>query len=131
MTRKTKAEKIAERAAYNAALEAEQEAAYFPRLMNTLARASKLSDYELTVDVPSLDVINSAPVFVIRERNERNEYWLASTWSNENQSILEDLIDDIQRLENKIAETEKKARIRRAAIAKLTPEERVALNIIV
>ena len=127
MTRKTKAEKIAEQAAYNAALEAEQEAAYFPLLMNTLARASKLSDYELTVEYT---VIDPAPVFVLRARNARAKYSLPTTWSNENQDILEDLIYDIKRIENKIAETEKQAAIRRAAIAKLTPEERAALDII-
>ena len=125
MTRKTKAEKIAEQAAYNAALDAEQESAYFPLLMNTLARASKLSDYELTV---KYTVIDTAPVFVLRMRNAY-EYLLSTTWSNVGQSILEDLIDDIQRLENKIAETEKKDALRRAAIAKLTLAELAALNI--
>lgn len=123
MTRKTKAELVAEREAALAAARLEEQLAYPSRLMAALEDAVTNNNYQLTV---------SAGFFVVSDRNARRPdqfYELTYSYSTATQFNLEELEDALRNAAEERALAARRYEMKQIALAKLTNEERELLGI--
>jgi len=128
--RKTAAERRAEaeakRAAEQAQLDAERSVEYVPRLMAALERATDMFYYELVVRDNK---------FILRDTNRKDYYArsaetaLAPTYSREDYINLEDLEYELNARAREREEELRKEEVRKAALNKLTDEERAVLGL--
>ena len=97
-------------------------AQYQPRLMNAMELATKVLNFELLV---------SANQFVLHDRNDRYsvEYALTLTHTPVSFQNLEALEQNVNYQVSEQAKAEAVAKQRKAALAKLTDEERKLLNL--
>jgi hypothetical protein len=120
MARKTKAELAAEREAYAASQQAVARATYTDRMMAVFERANRVN-FELQV---------RAGVFVLEDRDDRGKvFMLASEWTLDSDEWLQDLEWRVESKEEAQAEAERRLQVRRAALAKLSQEEREELGL--
>jgi hypothetical protein len=122
MARKTKQELAAERLAYEAQQEQEDREAYPARLMAVLELATEKHNFELTV---------YQNTFYVVDRDDRDDtYYLSYKYENA-QSLysLESLEDSVNRKAKARAEELRRYEVRKAALAKLTAEERELLDL--
>lgn len=121
MARETKAERVAREAAEVAAAEANLAESYPDRLMAMLERAVK-QNYELTVRNAK---------FVVEDRDARRDsaVELTLTYNRANQEALCELDWRVEAKEEAEREAERKAMLRRAALNKLSEEEREVLGV--
>ena len=122
MTRKTKAEREAEREEARAAQEAHDFAQYPSRLMAALELATKKFYYELTV-------VNSLFTLMNRDRPRDPVRYFTLTHTSDSQMALETLEWELHFLAEEQAERERVRLARAAALAKLTKEERELLDL--
>lgn len=123
MARETKAERLAREAAEAARVEAYQAEQYLPRLMTAMEEATNANNYELVVRNGQ---------FLLRDRDaERweDEVSLSPVYTAHSWDRLEDLEFDLERKAAARAETERRAAVKNAALAKLSPEERELLGL--
>ena len=118
MARKTKAELAAEREAFLAAQEAEARASYPARLMAALERLHKLGG----------DVFVQNKLFNVKILNN-GTFSLDYDYNRVTDNELYDLEVVLNREEARVAEAERKAMLRSAALNKLSAEEREVLGI--
>lgn len=121
MARETKAQRLEREAQERAAYEAEMAATYPQRLMAMLERATKLN-FEL-------EVYDGR--FVLSDRDDRYERAVELTlaYSRENQEGLHELDWRVDMKENAQREAERQEQVKRAALNKLTEEERELLGL--
>jgi hypothetical protein len=121
MARKTKAELAAEFAAEQEQRVAVARATYTQRLMSLLARATK-ENFELAVK----DML-----FKVEDRDDRrsSSFFLMPVWTDASDMALYELEVSVELKEEARAEREQKARVRAAALAKLTAKEREELGL--
>ena len=121
MARETKAQRLEREAQERAAYEAEMAATYPQRLMAMLERATKLN-FELEV---------YDGCFVLSDRDDRYERAVELTlaYSRENQEGLHELDWRVDMKENAQREAERQEQVKRAALNKLTEEERELLGL--
>ena len=121
MARETKAQRLEREAQERAAYEAEMAATYPQRLMAMLERATKLN-FEL-------EVYDGR--FVLSDRDDRYERAVELTlaYSLENQEGLHELDWRVDMKENAQREAERQEQVKRAALNKLTEEERELLGL--
>ena len=121
MARKTKAELQAEREEAQALQEAHEFAQYPTRLMAALERATTLN-FEL-------EVRNSQ--FNLRDRDDSYPqlFVLTFTHDQDSQNALESLEYDLKDKEAAEAEATRRYELKKAALAKLTEEERKLLGL--
>lgn len=123
MARETKAQRMEREAAEQAAQEATRRANYQTMLMAALESATQEHNYELEV---------RAGMFKLRDRDSGK--WLESTlltlsYNQESWDELEALNFRLQLKAEARAEAERKLAAKRAALAKLTDEERKLLGL--
>ena len=118
MARKTKAELMAEREALRNAKIAEARAAYPARLMAALERLNKLGG----------DVFVRNGVFNVKTLNDET-FALQLEYDGVTDNELYDLEFVLDREEEQAAEAERRAMLRRAALNKLSEEEREVLGV--
>lgn len=124
MARETKAQRMEREAALQAAQEATQRDNYQTMLMAVLESATQENNYELEV---------RAGMFKLRDRDS-SVWWRESTlltlsYNQESWDALEDLNSRLQRKAEARAEAERKLEAKRAALAKLTQEEKHLLGL--
>lgn len=125
MARVTKAERDAQMAAAAQAREAAEREAYPAALMALLERVTRHPDrYELTVNNGQFVVRDRMDTY-LRESNTT----LAYSWSRDAQESLERLTWQVEDYEQDLAEAERKLKVKRDALAKLTDEERDLLGL--
>mgnify|MGYP003351388140 CR=1 FL=1 len=119
MARKTKAERLAE-------LQAELEqrrylaaSTYPSRLMAVLERADLYFQFS----------VKDGLFRVSDMENYRDEYLLSYSYSQDADNVLSDLEFAVQRKEDARAEAERRANLRKAALNKLSDEEREILGL--
>ena len=119
LTKEQRAQVEAVRVVDRLALEVAQ---YQPRLMNAMELATKVLNFELLV---------SANQFVLHDRNDRYsvEYALTLTHTPVSFQNLEALEQNVNYQVSEQAKAEAVAKQRKAALAKLTDEERKLLNL--
>lgn len=119
LTKEQRAQVEAVRVVDRLALEVAQ---YQPRLMNAMELATKVLNFELLV---------SANQFVLHDRNNRYsvEYALTLTHTPVSFQNLETLEQDVNYQVSEQAKAEAVEKQRKAALAKLTDEERKLLNL--
>lgn len=119
LTKEQRAQVEAVRVVDRLALEVAQ---YQPRLMNAMELATKVLNFELLV---------SANQFVLHDRNNRYsvEYALTLTHTPVSFQNLEALEQDVNYQVSEQAKAEAVEKQRKAALAKLTDEERKLLNL--
>lgn len=119
LTKEQRAQVEAVRVADQLAFEVAQ---YQPRLMNAMELATKVLNFELLV---------SANQFVLHDRNNRYsvEYALTLTHTPVSFQNLETLEQDVNYQVSEQAKAEAVEKQRKAALAKLTDEERKLLNL--
>jgi hypothetical protein len=122
MARKTKAELAAEREAYEAAQRAAEELAYPALLMRVLEEATTKNNYELKV---------KDGMFELRDRDASRDPVVELTYqyNTHSQSALEDLEWDLRGRAEERAESERRYAAKKAALAKLSTEERELLGL--
>lgn len=120
MARETKAQRIAREEA-EAQVRLEEEIRSYPvRLMQMLERASN-ANYELTVK-------NQA--FILVDRDDRyNLFELTPVYDEANESVLREMDWRINIKEEDERKARERRELREAALAKLTKEERQALDL--
>lgn len=119
MTRKTKAELAAEAAAYQAKLQAENEADYPVMLMNALERSTNVN---FVLTVKEFKFLLQSPT--------GDEVWtLNPTYTKDDYEVLVHMMWEIEHEEAVIAERKRKYKAKQEALAKLTKEERVLLSL--
>jgi hypothetical protein len=121
MARKTKAELAAEREAELQARLAVAKATYTERLMALLERAVKMN-YELTV---------KEGLFRVEDRDDRRSdaYLFTVNYTEASDSTLNTLEWYVMDKEEQAAEAERRSRVKQAALAKLSTEERELLGL--
>lgn len=121
MARETKAERLVREAMEREAYEAELVATYPQRLMAMLERATKVN-FELEVREGK---------FVLTDRSESGHQpvELTLTYSLDNHEGLCELDWQVDVKEEKEREAERRYQLKQSALAKLTKEERDALNL--
>ena len=122
MARKTKAELAAEREAYEAARRLADAEAYPAKLMAALEEATTKNNYDLTV---------RNGMFSLRDRNSSRDLTLSLTMSYTENSFnaLESLEYDLESAAEERAESERRYAVKKAALAKLSTEERELLGL--
>jgi hypothetical protein len=122
MARKTKQELAAERLAYEAQQEQEAREAYPARLMAVLELATEKHNFELTV---------YRNKFYVVDRDDRDDNYLVPYKFEDYESLysLESLEDSVNRKAKARAEELRRYEVRKAALAKLTAEERELLDL--
>ena len=121
MARKTKAEQAAEREEARAAQEAHDFAQYPTRLMAALELATTLN-FELEVRNSRFEVRD-------RDTNQHEPFVLTFKHDQDSQNALESLEYDLKDKEAAEAEATRRYELKKAALAKLTPEEKELLNL--
>lgn len=121
MARETKADRLLREEAEARAYEAERKATYPDRLLAVLERATD-ANFELTV-------VNKE--FRVMDNDDRSAdaYLLTYLFSHESDATLECLEQAVYWKEAQRAEEDRKFRVKQAALAKLTDEERELLNV--
>ena len=121
MARETRAQREAREEAEREAYEAELARTYPQRLMAMLERAAN-QNFELTV---------SNGRFVLEDRDDRRDRTveLSLEYNRENQEALHELDWRVELKEERAREAERRAELRRAALSKLTAEEREELGL--
>jgi len=117
MARETKAERLAREAQAREAAQAERAATYPARLMAALERLNKLGG-EVRVRNGKFDATLNDEGFI-----------LAVEYNDVSVEVLYDLEFVLNCEEEKVAEAERKAVLRRSALNKLTEEERELLGL--
>jgi hypothetical protein len=122
MARKTKQELNAERLAYEAQKEQVAREAYPARLMAVLELATEKYNFELTVYQNK---------FYVVDRDDRDDNYLVPYKFEDYESLysLESLEDSVNRKAKARAEELRRYEVRKAALAKLTAEERELLDL--
>lgn len=124
MARETKAQRMEREAAEQAAQEATQRANYHTMLMTALESATQENNYELEV---------RAGMFKLRDRDSsdgwREATLLTLSYNQESWEALEDLNFRLQLKAEARAEAERKLEAKKAALAKLTQEEKQLLGL--
>jgi hypothetical protein len=117
----TKAEQLAEREALDAVRDAQEAAEYTNRLMRALDRATS-RDFNMELTVVNL-------MFQVTDRDELENSWImTATWDRASWE-LSDLEEHLDRKAAAKVEAQRKANLRRDALAKLTAEEKELLNL--
>ena len=121
MTRMTKEQRMQIQEQYLAEQEAMERAEYFPKLMEALVSACALG-YTLEAQRGE---------FLLRERNWSDGYTvrLGAEYSRQNLIKLELFERELQDKRDELEEIARKARMKQAALAKLTAEERELLGL--
>jgi len=122
MTRKTKAETLAEQKLAQEAMMAEQAKVYPARLMLALEMAQK---FYMEVEIKNAQ-------FMVRVPETPRRPWVSKyimTYEFSRDSDLELLEDEINIRQAEFAEEIRVQEVKRAALAKLTDEERKLLNL--
>lgn len=121
MARETKAERLEREAKERMERLAEEVRTYLPRLMALMERASKVN-FELEVREGK---------FVLWDRDERRptEHFMFPEHTDVAEGKLRDLDFEVGCKEEAVAEAERKFRVKNAALAKLTEEERELLGL--
>lgn len=120
MTRKTKAEKLAEQEALRQVQEEQHRQEYLPRLMQSLEKVQKYG-YEV--------VIKEGKMLLVEQFHREPEYTFSLGWSWDNQYDLEVLEDKLAQWDRAYAEELARAAAKQAALNKLTKEERELLGL--
>ncbi len=121
MARKTKAQLVAERKAFVAANEAFARDSYAGRLMSVLERAVK-QNFELTV-------VESKFVLQDRDSPRVPVTFLTLTYNEVSQEQLDELEWSVEAKEKAAEEYLRRETMRRAALSKLSQEERELLGV--
>jgi flagellar basal body-associated protein FliL len=121
MTRETKAERLAREAAEAAALAAVLTATYPQRLITMLERATK-ANFELEV---------RDAIFFLEDRDDSRDRTVALTltYSKANEEALQELDWRVEMKEEAEREALRRATMRKAALSKLSLEEREILGL--
>jgi hypothetical protein len=121
MARETKEQKMERMAAERAAEQAVARATYLSRLMMVLERATK-ANFELEV---------KDGLFVLEDRDARRDgtYRLPAEWHENADDYLQTLEFEVSYKEEAQREAERKARVRAAALSKLSAEEKDLLGL--
>lgn len=122
MARETKAERQAREAAEAALLDQRQSEQYLPLLMTALEQATRKFNYEL-------EVRNG--MFWLRDRDDRDDVamQLSPTYNLMTWDALDSLEFELSIKAAERAEEERKYAVKKAALAKLTQEEKDLLNL--
>jgi hypothetical protein len=120
MARETKAERQAREAAEREQYLAEQAASYPQRLMEVMQRAQAV-DFDLEV--------KSDCMFHVYDRERYTTYELDYFYSVDSDEVWATLRFRVEMLEEENAEEERKYLAKKAALAKLTKEEKALLNL--
>ena len=120
MAKETKAQRLEREQALREAIQSEMEATYPQRLMDLLERVSKLNAYRLTVE---------NGLFMVEERNSADYWSFSLAYSPIVNDAIDNLLWDVERKEAEVREAERRANLRRSALAKLTDEERKELGL--
>ena len=120
MAKMTKAEQLAEREALDAVRDAQEAAEYTNRLMRALDRATS-RDFNMELTVVNMQ-------FQVEDRDNLETWVMAATW-NRDAWELSDLEEYLDRKAAAKVEAQRKANLRRDALAKLTAEEKELLNL--
>lgn len=93
--------------------------------------ANLMALLERVTTEPTLTLTVANGFFNVEDRNDRyrNDYVLSYSWSNDAQTVLEDLAYKVDSLEEERVEAERKYQVKKAALAKLSEEERELLGL--
>lgn len=120
MARKTKAEKLAEQQALIQLQEEQARQEYLPRLMKSLEEAQK---YGFEV------VIKEGKLTLVEQFHREPEFTFSWAWTWSNQYQLEELEDKLVQWNRAYAEELARTAAKKAALNKLTAEERKLLGL--
>ena len=121
MARETKAQREARLEAERLERVAVAKATYVERMVAVLRRASK-QNFELDV--------SESMRFLVTDRDGREDYFYVSpAWDESADMELVELEQSVEWKEERAAEAERQYNLRKNALAKLTDEERKALNV--
>ena len=120
MTRKTRAEKLAEQEALRQLQEEQARQEYLPRLMKSLEEAQK---YGFEV------VIKEGKLNLVEQFHRDHKYTFSLEWSWDDQYDLEELEDKLAYYKREREEELARTAAKEAALNKLTAEERKLLGL--
>ena len=120
MTRKTRAEKLAEQEALRQLQEEQARQEYLPRLMQSLEEAQKYG-FEVVIKEGNLNLVE--------QFHRDHKYTFSLEWSWDDQYDLEELEDKLAYYKREREEELARTAAKEAALNKLTAEERKLLGL--